>query len=62
MSNENITSEIKEYADLCRKFAVGILKGDLLKGCDDKYKAEKMKAALAHYRLCLEIMKLEKEL
>lgn len=62
MSNENITPEIREYAEFCRKFAIDILKDPALKYYDSKYRTEKVGAALSQYRLCLEIMKLEKEL
>lgn len=62
MSNENITLEIKEYADVCRQIASRIYKECILAGDYDEQTVESMERALSQYRQCLEIMKLEKEL
>lgn len=62
MSNENITPEILEYADICRRIMVGIYRDGILTGDFDEEDTSGMEKALSQYRLCLEIMKLEKEL
>lgn len=58
---ENITPEIMNIADACRKAIVSCCR-DHANGSFNKSKSELMKHALERYRLCLEIMKLEKEL
>lgn len=61
MSNENITHEIKEYAEICRGIVVKIYNRDIATGIYDENSAKNMEHALAQYWLSLEIMKLERE-
>lgn len=58
MSNENITPEIREYAEYIRKSFINTYNGKY-EGVDQ---IGVLDALLPKYRLCLEIMKLEKEL
>lgn len=62
MSNENITPEIMEYAEICRTIVVQIYNRAILDGEYGESDLADMGYALARYRTCLEIMKLEKEL
>lgn len=62
MSNENITPEIQEFADDCRKIAIGFFSELVSKGEYDAKKFDSIAVWLSRYRLCLEIMKLEREL
>lgn len=62
MSNENITPEIKEYADICRRMMVEIYQNGILAGKYDDNMAARFDKAMCQYRICLEIMKLEMKL